>query len=153
MSNEFKKQLGNNMSKTMMGYYIDSLFKIEKNIFDAKFNKIGITFSQFKVLNWLWRYEELTQKEIHNFVQIKPSSLTNLINILIKKDLVERHLDTEDARIRKIRLTNKSRELESQAWEIVNEFDKSIKNVLTQDEYDATMNGLIKLSDHLNIDK
>lgn len=146
MSSEFKKHLGDDMSKTKMGYYIDVLFKIERTIFDSEFDKLGITFSQFKVLNWLWRYEALTQKEIHDFVQIKPSSLTNMLNILIKKGLVERHSDPEDARIRKIKITDKSREIESQAWEIMNAFDQKIRSVLDEDEYNATMNGLTKLT-------
>lgn len=101
MSNEFNKHLGHDMSKTLMGYYIDAIYKIERTAFDEAFERIDITYSQFKVLNWLWRKGELTQKEIHNYVQIKPSSLTKLLNILIKKDLVERHIDPNDARTKK----------------------------------------------------
>jgi len=149
MSNEFKKNLGTDMSKTLMGYYIDALYKIEKTYFDEEFEKIDITYSQFKVLNWLWRHSELTQKEIHNFVNIKPSSLTKMLDILIKKGLIERRIDPDDARIKKVSITKKAGALEHQAWQIVENFDSKIRAILTTEEYEVTINSLRKLTEGL----
>ncbi|WP_432408999.1 MarR family winged helix-turn-helix transcriptional regulator [Wukongibacter sp. M2B1] len=149
MTREFKENLGNDMTKTKLGYYIDELEKIEKKILNSEFEKIGITLSQFRVLNWLWRKGELTQKEIHQLIQIKPSSLTNLLNILIKKGLVVRKFDDNDARVRKIALTDKSKEIESSAWHIIDSFDNRIKKILTEDEYYTTLKCLDKLIKNL----
>lgn len=150
MSNEFNKNLGHDMSKTLMGYYIDAIYKIERTAFDEAFERIDITYSQFKVLNWLWRKGELTQKEIHNYVQIKPSSLTKLLNILIKKDLVERHLDPNDARTKKVKTTDKANAIEHEAWAIVESFDGQIRSILTEEEYRVTINSLRKLTEAMS---
>lgn len=149
MTSEFKNYLGDDLSKTKLGYYIDTLSRIEKNTFNAEFNKIGITFPQFRILNWLWRYEELTQKEIHDFVQIRPSSLTTILGVLIKNGFVKRKQDSNDGRVRKIILTEKSRKIENEAWEIINGFDLKIKTILTEEEYQITVKALSKLHDLL----
>lgn len=152
MTNKFEERLGKDMSKTRIGYYIDFLSKIEKTVFDKEFNKIGITYSQFKVLNWIWRYGELTQKEIYDFVKVKPSSLTTMINVLIKKGLVTRTQDPDDARIRRIRATDECKRLAEDAWRIIEEFDMKIKGILTEEEYKCTMNSMMKLTSALGSD-
>lgn len=149
MTREFKENLGDDLSKTRLGYYIDELEKIEKKFFNSGFEEIGITFSQFRVLNWLWRKGELTQKEIHQLIQIKPSSLTSTLNILIKKGLVVRKFDDNDARVRKIALTDKSKKIENKAWHIINSFDNRVKEILTENEYCITLKCLDKLIKNL----
>ncbi len=153
MPDEFREKLGNDLSKTRLGFYIDELAKLEKNYLNAEFIKIGISLSQFRVLNWLWRKGELTQKEIHDFINIKPSSLTNILNILIRKGFVVRNFDENDARIRKISLTEKSREIESQVWNIVHDFNRRIRNILTEEEYNITLKSMDKLIQHFNSEK
>ncbi len=152
MENKFRKQLGKDISKTRMGYYIDSLYKIERTYFDKEFERIGITYSQFKVLNWIWRHGELTQKEIHNFINVKPSSLTTMINVLIKKDLVKRKQDPNDARIRRITATDKCMKLAEDAWNIIASFDLKIREILTEDEYKTTITSMKKLHQALNFE-
>lgn len=149
MAQEFKEHLGTDMSKTKMGYYIDVISRIEMGLFNVEFEKIGITFSQFRVLNWLWRCKELSQKELHQYVQIQPSSLTTILNVLIKKGLVERKFDDNDARIRKIVLTDKSRAIEADAWQIIDQFDQKIRSILTDQEYEITIQSLSKLTNSL----
>lgn len=149
MSDEFRKHLGSDMSKTKLGYYIDHVSRIETQWFNTEFEKLGITFPQFRVLNWLWRHGELTQKELHQYVQIQPSSLTTILNVLIKKGLVERKFDAHDARVRKITLTEASRAIEAQAWEIITAFDQKVRSILTDEEYEMTTRSLSKLMNEL----
>lgn len=145
MTKEFKEHLGKDQRKTKMGYYIDTVARLEMGLLNAEFDKIGITLPQFRILNWLWRCTKLTQKELHQYVQIQPSSLTTILNVLIKKDLVERQFDENDARVRVIVLTDKSRALEADAWRIIEEFDQKILSILTEDEYRITSQSLAKL--------
>lgn len=150
MSQEFKEQLGNDMTKTRLGFYIDELGKLEKNYINSEFEKIGLSLSQFRVLNWLWRKGELSQKEIHELINIKPSTLTSILNILIKKGLVTRNFDENDARIRKISLTDKSTKIESTVWEIIENLDVIIRDVLTEEEYNITLRSMDKLIKYFN---
>lgn len=150
MIKNFKTELGSDLSNSLLGYYIDEVSKSERQYLNREFDKIGITLSQFRVLNWLWRRGELTQKEIHELIQIKPSSLTNLLNILIKKDLVIRKQDPRDGRVKKISLTDKSKALEKEAWSIIESFDKKLNSILTKEEYAITLRSMNKLLNQLD---
>ncbi|OPL07582.1 MAG: hypothetical protein AVO33_04600 [delta proteobacterium ML8_F1] len=148
---QFKENLGTDLNKTLLGYHIDSVSRLETFLLNEAFEQIGITFSQFRVLNWIWRFEELTQKELHEHARIKPSSLTTLLDILIGKGLVERRPDPKDARIRRIRATEASRDLEEKAWEIIAEFDRKLRSVLTEEEYTVTQSSMKKLLEHFTV--
>ncbi len=149
MAREFNLHLGTDLGKTKLGYYIDTVARIETGLFNEGLSEIGITFSQFRVLNWLWRYGEMTQKELHQYAQIQPSSLSTLLNVLIDKGMVERKHDPDDARVRKICLTDASRAIEEKAWEIVRGFDESIRQILSEEEYQTTLDCLKRLAEAL----
>src|SRR6056297_3196586 len=109
MTKAFRDYLGNDATPPRLGFFVNEMYKLERDYFDAEFERIGITFSQFRVLNGLWREGELTQRQIHELINIKPSSLSNTLKILVKKGLVVQKFDVQDARIRKIALTDAAR--------------------------------------------
>lgn len=152
MSNEFKNRLGDDLTKTKLGFYIDALEKVEKTYLNTEFEKIGITLAQFRVLNWLWRKGELSQKEIHELINIKPSSLNSTLNILIRKELVIRKFDKKDARVRNIALTDNAKKIEGEVWKVIEKLDSRIKEILTEEEYNITVTSMSKLIENLRLD-
>jgi len=94
----------------------------------------GITFSQFKVLLSLWEKDSKTQNEILEDLLCKPSTLSGLINILEKKELVKRTVDIYDARIRRIGLTEKGKSLEHVSIGIIDELEAELSKDLTSSE-------------------
>ena len=76
---------------------------------DKDLSQNNLTISQFKVLAYLWEHGEqkINQKMIHEFLEIKPSSLTKSIRILLSKDLIRKETDSDDFRSRIIMLTEK----------------------------------------------
>jgi len=125
MSQEFSTQLG---------YYIHEIAKKSTITFNQEFENLGITFSQFRVLNTLWKRGGLTQKEIHELICVKPSTLTGIIDILEKKGLVIRKSDDDDARVKRIYLTDEGRNLKEDSWKIITEFNNKIDEVLSSEE-------------------
>ncbi len=94
----------------------------------------GITFSQFKVLLSLWEKDSKTQNEILEDLLCKPSTLSGLINILEKKELVKRTVDIYDARIRRIGLTEKGKSLEHVSIGIIDKLESELSKDLTSAE-------------------
>ena len=80
---------------------------------DKKLSEDNLTISQFKVLAYLWDYGEqkINQKMIHEFLEIRPSSLTKLIKILEQKGLIRKETDPDDSRNKTIELTDKGMEI------------------------------------------
>ena len=80
---------------------------------DEKLNQNNLTVSQFKVLAYLWKHDnqKINQKQIHEFLEIKPSSMTKLVRLLESKKLIKKESDPEDARNTIIKLTAKGMEI------------------------------------------
>ena len=134
-----------NYSKSI-GFYIQEIAKKSTVKFNQDFNSIGITYSQFRVLNCLWKMGELTQKQIHEIIAVKPSTLTGIIDILVKKNLVERRVSDDDERFRKISITSNGAALEDKSWETINYFDYIVGETLSIEETEIILKGLKKLS-------
>ncbi|MEA3423770.1 MAG: MarR family transcriptional regulator, partial [Bacillota bacterium] len=75
-----------------------------------------------------------------------PSTLTGIIDILVKKGLVERRISSEDERFKKISLTQEGIELKGKSWETINYFDSIVGETLSEEEIKIVLNALKKLS-------
>ena len=85
------------------------------NIFNCKLKKymasifksegINLTAEQFLVMDTLWNQGEMTQQTIALIIQKDKNSVTQFIDNLEKKGLVQRVVDSSDRRVNKIRLS------------------------------------------------
>lgn len=85
------------------------------NIFNCKMKKhfaavfksegINLTAEQFLVMDTLWNQGELTQQNIAYIIQKDKNSVTQFIDNLEKKGLVQRVVDSNDRRVNKIKLS------------------------------------------------
>lgn len=81
-------------------------------------------------------------KDLEQFLDIKSSSATSLVNYLEKLGYVRREPVEEDGRYRRLVLTEKARDIESELNEIIEEYIAD-KFVGFTDEELATLNRLI----------
>jgi DNA-binding MarR family transcriptional regulator len=85
------------------------------NIFNCKLKKhvaavfksegINLTAEQFLVMDTLWNQGEMTQQTIAYIIQKDKNSVTQFIDNLEKKGLVNRVVDATDRRVNNIRLS------------------------------------------------
>tara|TARA_R110002096_G_scaffold420745_1_gene626016 strand:- start:12972 stop:13355 length:384 start_codon:yes stop_codon:yes gene_type:complete len=75
--------------------------------FDRRAQSFGLTRSQWMVLMHLKRKNGMRQNELAKLLEIKPISITRLIDRLVKDDWVERRDDPVDRRAKRIYLTDK----------------------------------------------
>jgi len=125
METEFSKHLG---------YYIQELSRKMSIILNNRLQETGLTFSQFRAINCLWKKGALTQKEIHEIIFVQPSTLTGIIDILEKKGFVVRRVDENDARIKRIDLTEEGKAIQDRAWSILEGFEEEFENTLEVEE-------------------
>lgn len=80
--------------------------KLKKHIASVfKKEGINLTAEQFLVMDTLWNQGEMTQQSIAYIIQKDKNSVTQFIDNLEKKGLVQRVVDTADRRVNNIKLS------------------------------------------------
>lgn len=95
-----------------IGYRILQIHRAHRNRAEAAFNELGLHTGQEWVLFQLWNKEGLTQSQLVENLGVEPPTITKTLDRLEKAGLVERRQDVEDARVSRVYLTRKGRELQ-----------------------------------------
>ncbi|OFI06777.1 organic hydroperoxide resistance transcriptional regulator [Clostridium acetireducens DSM 10703] len=132
-----------------VGYWIKIIFRNITNLHNKNLEKYNITNSQIAVLAILWREDGLTQKEIGDKIQIRPASLTGLVNSLLDKKLILRKLDEKDARNKRLYLTEEGAKLKSVSLEIINKLEETLVKGFSKEEKQLLIYWLKKIYNNL----
>jgi DNA-binding MarR family transcriptional regulator len=127
--NCFSKRLGRRISKEAAQY--------------------GLTGIQARILGFIYHNgdkRDIFQRNIEEEFDIRRSSVTSVLQLMEKNGYIQRVSVSEDARLKKIVLTEKGLEIQKNVYNSIVEFEKSLKNELTEDEF----NLLISLIDRLS---
>ncbi len=93
----------------------------------------------------LWKNDGLTNTEISELLDIKPSSVTNQVKNLEARDLVKRVADENDKRVSRVFLTDAGRALEDARTEEHDEASEQIFGALDEEERAALAEIMQKL--------
>ncbi len=86
---------------------------------DAALSEHGVRVGQHFVLEQLWREDGLTPGELAKRIGIETPTVTRAVQRMEAADLAQREPDLEDARLVRVRLTERGRELEGVVPEIM----------------------------------
>ena len=127
-----------------IGYKVYRTSRAFQKAFDLELrNKVGVTLSQWRVINVLVSFNGITQKEIADKLEVEAPSLIPMIDKLQNLELVERRSDPKDRRINRIYLTNKAESL----YESMHECGLSIIKLATKGIDQDQLNIVIKYLD------
>ena len=87
----------------------------------------------------------LYQKDIEQELSIRRSTATKILNIMEQKGLIIREKSTEDARRKKLILTDKGKQLENKNYCKIEEIENKIKENLTKEEQENLLAILNKI--------
>ena len=76
----------------------------------SKFSDIPVTEMQFLALAYLDRMQNCTMGQLKNCLDVSLSTLTGVMDRMVRDGYVERNRDDEDRRLVKVRLTKKGKE-------------------------------------------
>lgn len=86
---------------------------------DAALSEHGVRVGQHFVLEQLWREDGLTPGELAKRIGVETPTVTRAVQRMEAADLAQREPDLEDARLVRVRLTERGRELEGVVPEIM----------------------------------
>lgn len=89
-----------------VGYLIGDVSRMIRTVYDRRVEPLGLTRAQWRVMTRLNRLESCTQTELATELEIEKPTLGKLIERLEAKGWVERRTDENDARSKRLFLTD-----------------------------------------------
>lgn len=120
--------------------YIASVFKNEG---------INLTAEQFLVMDTLWNQGEMTQQSIAYIIQKDKNSVTQFIDNLEKKGLVQRVIDSADRRVNNIKLSRVGLEMKDNTKNVAIDTINDILNGISEEELKTFVKVLNKACDNI----
>ena len=124
------------------GAPVKCILDVSKNIryfFDLAMSANGLTSIQSRILGHLHYAQEqdrcVFQREIEEVFRIKRSSVTSVLQTLEKKGLIIRESISEDARLKKLVLTEEAKKMQIDTCQAVGDMEKQMRSLFTEDEF------------------
>ena len=108
---------------------------------------IGITAQQVMALGVIWREENISLGTFANRSGVGKAAAVTMIKRLERMGLVKTYPDPEDARLNKIRLTEKSRRMAPGLLEKAAAMEKEIEAAVGKENMESLIKGLTIIRD------
>lgn len=110
--------------------------------------RFDCTHSQFTVILYLIKNKErdIFQRDIEEEFGIRRSSVSATLSNLEEKGYIKRSSVSQDARLKKITVTDKGEKIVEESMKIINEFEKELISQITKEELDIFYRVLNKLA-------
>lgn len=120
--------------------------KIERDLVDQG---MKVPSTQSRIIGFLYKESfkrDIFQKDIEEAFGIRRSSVTNVVQLMDKNGYIERVSVAEDARLKKIVLTDKGLEVQKIIGKVLEEAENSLRGVYSEEELSQLFYLLDKLS-------
>jgi DNA-binding MarR family transcriptional regulator len=87
------------------GFILNDVARLLRTAFDRRVRSLGLTRSQWWVLNHLFRNDGTTQSELADILEIEKATLGRLLDRLEQKGWIQRQADAGDRRVKRVFLT------------------------------------------------
>ena len=128
-----------------IGFLLTAANKAHEAELDKKVRHLGVTAVQGAIMDQLYQHEGISQKELARYCQKDPSSLTKILDILSKKELIVRQPNKEDRRAFKLYLTAKGTEVHQACVPIAEAHNKTMVEGIMPEDLEITKAVLRKI--------
>lgn len=111
--------------------------------------KYGVTGVQGRVLGFIYHNSlkrDIFQRDIEEELDIRRSSVTSILQLMEKNGYIKRVSVSEDARLKKITLTEKGMDIQKNVYDCILEVEKSLRDELSDEEVNTLINLINRLS-------
>lgn len=93
--------------------------------------------------------ENIYQKDIEKFFELKKSTITSILNSLEDAGYIERKVEKDDGRLRRIVLTEKGFAMNEKVHNEFETLEENMSNLFSEDEYNNLIASLEKIRNYL----
>jgi MarR family transcriptional regulator, transcriptional regulator for hemolysin len=97
----FREDLSRNF-----GFILNDVARLMRTTFDRRVKALGLTRSQWWVLNHLFRNDGATQSELADILEVEKATLGRLLDRMEQKRWIRRENHAEDRRAKRVFLTD-----------------------------------------------
>lgn len=125
------------------GAPLKCILDVSKNIryfFDLAMSENGLTSIQTRILGHLRQAQnenrDVFQRDIEEVFRIKRSSVTSVLQTLEKNGFIIRESIPEDARLKKLILTDKAIQMQCFTYHILGEMEQEVRSMFSDREFE-----------------
>ena len=141
----------NETKRAPIGKYISQIYRKGNSFISKEISKFGIGSGQIMFLIELYKNDGISQEELSEILNIDKATPGRAIKKLEKEELLIKVKDENDKRAYKLYLTEKSKSIEDNIKNALNEWEKHISKELSQEEVNILINMLKKICKSKNI--
>ncbi len=119
--------------------------KMFENASKSGIDKLTIMHGWIIVYLYTNRDKDVFQKDIESKFGIAPSTVTNIVKLMEKKEYISRQSVDSDARLKKLMLTDRGIEMYSKIQTAIEENERRFNSILTDEERETFLNLVFKL--------
>ncbi len=139
-------------------YEMRKIFNTIKRYANNRADKLhdnDLTNTQGMILGYLVENQDrdIFQRDIEAEFDIRRSTVTNIIKSIESKGYITRESVKDDARLKKIVLTDKTIEISKKFYGVIDSMDKIIKKDISEEEFDMFFKVLNKINKNLEGDE
>lgn len=123
---------------TSCSYYIKNIAHLMSNMQDRCLTMFGLTNQQARILMYIdkriRKQKNIKRRDLEEFLNLKGSSVTSLMQGLEKNGFIERAQSSKDARRKELMLTSKAKALIAQMDLIFEATDNQLQEGMSEEE-------------------
>jgi DNA-binding MarR family transcriptional regulator len=139
-----------NSLKQTLGHLLANVSRLVGSRMRIKLEAIGLHHAQGMILFHLWRKDGIAQNVLAQALHITPPTATSTLQRMERDGWIERRRDADDQRVVRVYLTDKARTLRTEARVSLQEIDRELTSVLTDEERKRLIASLTKVHHHLS---
>ena len=143
-----KGKLDDSRSKSLHRAFIRTS-KMHRKVCQHRFQELGLTEGQPKVLDYLHHHNGCSQKDLAKHCHIQPATATSLLSHLERSGLIYREANQEDRRITNVFLTEAGFEAQKQVKQAFCEIDECCFVGFTKEEREEVLCYLDRIYENL----
>jgi DNA-binding MarR family transcriptional regulator len=110
-----------------IGFLISDVARLMRTAFDRRVRRLGLTRSQWLVINRLHRRPGATQSELAEMLEVEKATAGRMVDRMEKKGWVVRRADAGDRRVNRLHLTHDALLIQVQLAQIA---DRTVEDAL-----------------------
>jgi MarR family transcriptional regulator for hemolysin len=91
-----------------IGFLISDVARLMRTAFDRRVRRLGLTRSQWLVINRLHRHPGVTQSELAEMLEVEKATAGRMVDRMENKGWVARRPDASDRRVNRLHLTEEA---------------------------------------------
>lgn len=117
-----------------IGVLLYNISKMQRNLAEAEFSKLGLHAGQERVLLCLHNQESMAQSDLVTQLCVEPPTVTKMLQRMEKSGLIERRQDDEDGRASRVKATDQGRDLQQPILEVWDKLEERMLANMTVTE-------------------